>query len=155
VAKVPVVDRNEIIQTLTSDGPDEPFAKGVSFWRPDRRLDRPHAKIVERHVERRRENRISVVNDKPVWMWVGENLPELLRCPFGSRMIRHVEVQNPARADLHRHEHVEDLEGCGDRDEEIAGNDRLGVVSDEGRPTLISTSPARVISGQVFPDRPW
>lgn len=58
-------------------------------------------------------------------MQISENLPELLRRPFGGQMGGHIEVQNPARADLHRHEHIKDSERRGDRNEEIAGDNPL------------------------------
>jgi hypothetical protein len=50
-SQVPVIDRNQIIQTLTSDGPDEPLAISIGFRSPNRRSDRSHSKILQRRVE--------------------------------------------------------------------------------------------------------
>jgi hypothetical protein len=151
---VPLVDRNQIIQAFAPDRPDEPFAIRVRLGSEDRRSDRSHAKVLQGSIERRREDRIAIVNDEPVWMRIGENLPALLRGPFGGGMMGHIEVQNPPRADLHRDEDAEDLKLYGDRHQKIAGDDRLGLILDEGRPTLIATSTAGLVSIQVFSDRP-
>lgn len=50
-AQVLLVDRNQVIQTLAPDGPDEPFAIGVGFGSADRRSDRSRTKILQRCVE--------------------------------------------------------------------------------------------------------
>ena len=55
-----------------------------------------------------------------------------LNGPFRGRVRGHVAVQDPARADLHRNEDVQDTECRRDRHEEIAGYDGLGMVADEG-----------------------
>ena len=66
------------------------------------------------------------MKDESVQMRLRENLPKLLRGPFSGRVARHIAVQNPSRADLHRDEHIENPERGGDGHEEVAGDDRLG-----------------------------
>ena len=65
-----------------------------------------------------------------------ERLPELLRPPFRRRVRGHVVMQDPTGAQFHDHEHVQCTEGGGDHHEEVAGRDHLGMVADEGEPTL-------------------
>lgn len=50
-AQVPVVDWNQIIQTLTADRSDEQFAKRVRCRSANRRSNRSYAKILQRCVE--------------------------------------------------------------------------------------------------------
>jgi hypothetical protein len=57
------------------------------------------------------------------------------------RMIGDVDVQNAARTNFHRDEHIEHAKRRSDRDQEIASDNRLCMVSYECCPTLI-TSPA-------------
>ena len=55
-------------------------------------------------------------------------------------------------------DHYKDVElakGCGDDEEEVARNDRTGVIAQEGRPTLIATRQTRWARGHVLSDRPW
>src|ERR1700680_2488869 len=59
---------------------------------------------------------------------------QLLHHPGGRRLASHVEVQNRAATVFDDEEAGEQLEGQrGDR-EEIAGDDGLAVVGEEGRP---------------------
>ena len=154
-AQVSFIDGNEIIQTFASNGPNKSFAEGICFGRSNRGSDRPHAEILQRRIKRGRENGIAIVNDEFVRMRIGEDLPELLRGPFGGRMTRHVEVQNPPRSDLHRYEYIEDLKGRGDRHEEVAGHDSLGMVPNKRRPALVVASASGPLLRQVLPNGPW
>jgi len=81
-------------------------------------------------------------------MRIGENLPELLRGPFGGWVIGYIDMQNPARADLHRDQHVENLKRRSDRHEKIARNDRFRMIPDKRRPAL----GARAQSDAAFPN---
>jgi hypothetical protein len=68
------------------------------------------------------------VDEQTVGVIEGQKLAELLGGPFRGRMFSHVAMQNSARADLHRHEDIENPEIRGYRNEEIAGDDGLGVI---------------------------
>jgi hypothetical protein len=52
-------------------------------------------------------------------------------------------MQQPARAMMDHHQHMEQPEGRRHRDEEIIGDDCLGVVAQERGPTLIAAWVAR------------
>ena|SRR6202035_1783910 len=93
-AKVPFVPRDEVIHTLPADGPNESFAEGIRFWGLDGCFQHSHSEIVQRQIERRRKDRIVIVNDEPVWMDVCEDFSELLDGPFRSGMSRDITKQD-------------------------------------------------------------
>ena len=105
-----------------------------------------------------RELPVSVPDQKPVFMVAGDRFSQLLQCPFAARMGRHVTVENLPRGMLDHHEHIENLERRGDRDEEITGHDRVGVIPYERAPALIGVPTFRAIVGplwHVLADRAW
>jgi len=104
--KVPFVHRKDVIHTLPADGPNESFAEGIRFWGLDRRFQHSHSEIVQHQIERRRKNRVVIVNDEPVRMDVCENFSELLGGPFRGGMSCDITVQNSPRADFHRYEDI-------------------------------------------------
>jgi hypothetical protein len=67
---------------------------------------------------------------------------ELLPCPLCRWMIGDVRVQDPAGADLHRDEHIEDLGRRRHRSKEIAGDNGVGVVLNKCTPPLPNWRPA-------------
>lgn len=66
----------------------------------------------------------------------GDDLSELLECAVSGGVSRNVEVSDPARSDFQDHEDVEHSKCGSDRDEEVAGQNALGMVADERHPTL-------------------
>jgi hypothetical protein len=74
-----------------------------------------------------------------------QEFPELLARPVGGRMSGDIAVQNAPRPDLHCNKHIQDLKRSSNGREEIAGDDRAGVVLEEGRPALTHGSPGTVL----------
>src|ERR1700694_4341843 len=62
-----------------------------------------------------------------------------------------VAMQNPAAADLHDEQHVQDLETSRDRDQKVAGDDRLSVIVNKGPPMLRRSSPWTLAAGVLRP----
>src|ERR1700716_124275 len=62
-----------------------------------------------------------------------------------------VAVQNPATADLHDQQHVQDLEASRDRDQKVTGDDRLSVIVNKGPPMLRRSSPWTLAAGLPRP----
>src|SRR3979411_2371328 len=60
-------------------------------------------------------------------------IPQLLHDPRGCRLASHVDVQDPPTG-FEYEEARDQLEGQRGDGEEIAGDDRLAVVGEEGRP---------------------
>jgi len=71
--QVPLIEWDEIVQALPSDGPDVSFAMSICRWRLNRCSKYSHTEVVQRQIERRRKDRIAIVNNKPVRMDVCEN----------------------------------------------------------------------------------
>jgi len=49
-SQVPLVDRDEIVQALPPNGPDQSFAEGICRGRLNRRSKYSHAEVVQRQV---------------------------------------------------------------------------------------------------------
>ena len=131
--EVPLVDRDEVVETLAADGPDQPFAESVGCRGSRRSLQDVDAEAVQFGIEARRKDPVAVVNQKAVRVVGNEKLAELPDGPVGGRMSGDVGVQNAAGVDLHREEYIQNPERCGDRDKEIAGrvidHDAFSVVA--------------------------
>ena len=107
---MPLVDRNQKIETLSTNCSNQPLTERIRLGSSDRRLQRAYAKAVQRLIESQRKNAVPVVNDESVWMIEGQEFPELLYRPLGGRMFGHIAMQNSARTDFHRSKHVQDPE---------------------------------------------
>ena len=73
-------------------------------------------------------------------MIVFKRFSELLDGPFRSWMIGHVGVENSAGADVHRDEYVKHAKGRCDGNQKVAGDDRLRVILNKGRPARASAA---------------
>src|SRR5271165_6066359 len=90
-----------------------------------------------------REDRISIMQQVSVGVAEAHRLPQLLESPGGGRVGRDVQMQEAARAVVHYHQHVDQAEGCGDRDKKIASDDRLRVIVQERGPALVAARSSR------------
>ena len=59
---VRLAPRNHEIETLTSDGADQPLAEGVGLWRPHRRLDDRESHRHNRAINALRVNAVVIVH---------------------------------------------------------------------------------------------
>jgi hypothetical protein len=118
--EVPLVDGNQVVETLPSDGADQPFAERVGGRRSRRSLQDVHAAGFQFGVEASGKDPVAVVDQESVGMVNGEKFAELLDGPVGGRMRCDVGVQNAAGVDLHGDEYVQNPESRGDRHEEVA-----------------------------------
>src|SRR5688500_8888125 len=103
----------------------------------------PHAHGGYLFIHFLRENAVLVVNELSIRMTAWECLPELLRGPFRRRVGGHIVMKDSSGAQLDDSEYIQPAERCGDHNEEIAGSDPLGMVADEGQPTLLWIGRAR------------
>ena len=148
-----LVEGDEIVQALPSDGPDQSFAEAIGRWRLNRCSNYSHAEVVQRQIERRRKDRIAIVYDKPVGMQVRKNFSELLGRPFCGRMSRDITMPYPPLADFHRYEDVQSPEAQRDGYKEVTSHNRFRFVPNERCPALIGAS-VWMFSIQVFLDGP-
>jgi len=82
------------------------------------------------------------VNEKAMRSLARDRGAELLDGPLGGRMGSDVPVRDAARTDLQHDENVQDSEAAGHRHEEVAGQDGVRVIPDEGRPPLSGSTAA-------------
>jgi hypothetical protein len=61
---------------------------------------------------------------------------KLLQRPSGGRMGRDIAVHNPPRANFHQDKDVQLAKAYRHHDEEIAGQQRSGVIANEAAPAL-------------------
>src|SRR5215471_3840505 len=150
------VERKQEVETFATKAAAESFAHRVRLWGPQRRPHNPYTQIGKTSVDIRREYAVAIVDDKAVGMVARQRFPELRQRPFRRGMGRGVEVENLAGSDLHDDENVEGPEGGGDHHEEVAGYHDLGMIADEGQPTLFRVRRAhRTLSAEVLADGAW
>ena len=124
------------IQTFPSNGSNQALAVGVRFRATNRRFQDADTVPGQRIVQARREDRITVVNEKSVRMVAWKSLAELLKGPLSGRMCGDVDVNETTGIDLHYSEDVQDSETCRDHGEEVTGDNRFRVIADERGPAL-------------------
>ena len=77
-SQVPLTERNEPIQTLSPQAPDQPFAKGIRFWRSNGSLENSNSKGLDAAVQIHRENTRPIADQPTVSVVTGDGFPELL-----------------------------------------------------------------------------
>ena len=96
------------------------------------------AETGHRLIESNGEDGVVVVKDKPVGMVRRYSFAQLLEGPGCTGMGRRVDVNHLATGMFHDHKYIQDSESGGGDDAEVAGDNGLGVILKEGRPTLIA-----------------
>lgn len=85
--------------------------------------------VLDRYVHTSGENAVSIVTQIPTITLQVDRFSQLLQRPSRRRMVRDIEMQQPARAVVDHHEKADQPEARRDRYEEVAGDNCLGVVS--------------------------
>jgi len=88
--------------------------------------------------QRRRQHR--AVDNVTVGM-TEQKLPELLGGPLGGRVLSDVAVQDPARSNFHCDEDVQHAKARRNRNEEVTGDNGVGMIPNENGPALAGASP--------------
>jgi len=139
-----LTDRNQEIQALAAECPQQPFTIAIRHGSLDRRPKDLDTHRGDGRVQPRRVDVIPIVEHEPVAMRGRQDLPELLQGPGGGRVGGGVDAEQAATADLKRDKDVQEAERCGDHETEVTGDERLGVIPDERRPQL--PGPAGLVS---------
>ena len=135
-AQMFLVQRNHEIQTLPPYASHQTFAMGVRFWCSHGCVQHPQSKSLELLVHLSREDRVTVTDQETVRMITWDCFAKLLQGP-GCRWMRgDVAMHDAPCPDLHQEEHIESSEPSGYHDQEIAGDDGLGVIADKRPPVL-------------------
>src|SRR6516164_6965388 len=147
---------NQEVETFATKAAAQSLAHRVCLGGSHRCPQNSNSQVRETLVELMSEDAIAIVDDEAIGMITRQRFPELLQCPFRRGMGRGVEVENLAGSDLHDDENVEGPEGGGDHHEEVAGYHDLGMIADEGQPTLFRVRRAhRTLSAEVLADGAW
>jgi len=100
------------------------------------------------------KNTIAIVKQVFVSPFKSDGLAKLLKRPGGSWMGRDVAMDQAPAAVLDNHEHIQQQERDGDGNKEVAGNDSLGVKTQERRPAQVASWSAWRTLRQVLAHRP-
>ena len=111
-------------------------------------MQHPESKSVELMVHLCREDRVTVMDQETAGMIARNRFAKLLQGP-GCRWMRgDVAMHDAPCPDLHQEEHIESSEPSSHHDQEIAGDDGLGMIADTS-----SSSAKRSSGGLVAPVR--
>jgi hypothetical protein len=92
--KMPLIEDDDVVQTLAPDRADDAFDVGILPGRARCRADRREAEGLDCPTERCVEGRVAVVEEEPRVREVGEGLAELLSGPSGRGVLRHIDMQD-------------------------------------------------------------
>lgn len=105
-----LAERNEEVQTLPAERPQESLTVCICHRRLDGRSEDPDTHGRHSRIQPWRIDAVPVMEDESVAVGCGEDLPELLESPRGGRVGGRIVVAQPAAADF---ECGKDLAGCG------------------------------------------
>jgi hypothetical protein len=131
-------DNQQVIETVLSDGPHEPFGKGVRPRRGDRSLYGPDANRGEYRVEAAGELGIPVADEEskasPSPFEVGGEVAGHLGKPGTIGMGRDPEQVHPSSIDLDDEQHVEASKCDRVNREEVSGQNSFGLGTEKLAP---------------------
>ena len=128
---------NQPIEALPANGPDHSFANRIGLWTSRWRFQYRDAELRDRLVKMVREDTITIMQQVFVTVLKSNGLTQLLQRPGSTRMRCDVAMDQPPAAVLDHHEDVQQPKRGGDGDQEIAGNDPLGMQAQERRPAQV------------------
>jgi hypothetical protein len=119
-AEVTFVERDQPIQAFPPDRPDHAFTVGVGLGCSHGCLQYAQPHRSDRTVNGWRADRIAVVDQETMRGLAGDRGPTLLDRPVLRRMLGHVPMDDPPRADVELDKYIEDAEADRDRGEEVS-----------------------------------
>ena len=99
--------------------------------------------------------RISVVQQVAIGIVKPDRLPQLLQRPLRSRMFGDIEMKQTSGSDLERNEYIKDTEAYRHGNEEVAVDNSVCMVAEEGGPALILAAARAQRLPDVFSNRAW
>jgi hypothetical protein len=134
---------NQPIEALPTNGPDHSFANRIGLWTSRWRFQHRDAELRDRLVKMVRKDTVTIVKQVFVTVLKSNGLTQLLQRPGSTRMRCDVAMDQAPAAVLDHHEHVQQPKRGGDGDQEIAGNDPLGMQAQERRPAQVPSRSTR------------
>lgn len=135
-AQVPLVENNDVIETISAYGSDNSFNEGILPWRA-RRCDNPlDIQTSYPTLNLLTINRIPITQ-QIAWSGIERKFLHQLRCcPLGSRVVCHVEVHNPATVMAKHDEYIEHSKSGGGHCKEIHRCQTLCMITEKSSPCL-------------------
>jgi hypothetical protein len=110
-AEMALAQRDHEIQAFAPHRSDQPFTIRICLWSSHWRAQNLQVEVIlQLLVQLPREDRIAIVDQELIRMVARDGFAELLHCPGGGRMSRHVVVEDTPAADFHCEEDIEHLE---------------------------------------------
>lgn len=146
--------RDEPVQALSSDRPDHPLADRVRHRAVRRCLEGLQPNSLNDIVQLAGEDAVAIVNQVLVSSVIPERVAQLLARPARTRVCGDIAVNQSPRLLLDDYEYVQQPKRTRHGNEEVAGHDRLRMVSEECRPALVASGTAGRGCREIFPHRP-
>ena len=124
--------RNQSVQTFPSNRADDALADRIAYRAARWSFQDSDLEPANRLIEMFGKDAVAIVNQEFVPVFVPDRLTQLLQRPSGTRMRCDVAMDQTTAAMLEHYEHIQQAKRCGDSDEEVAGNDSLGVQAQKG-----------------------
>jgi hypothetical protein len=71
------------------------------------------------------------MDEEPIWVVSRDRGAQLLHGPWRRGVSGHIDMYNASGRVFYDHEHVEEAKGCDHHHTKVAGNDRLGMMTDK------------------------
>ena len=130
------MEHHHMIEAFATNGANHPLDIGSLPRRARYRQDFANAHVSQVFSEVIAKDRIAVAQEVARELGKGKCLAQLLSRPLRGREGGHIEVQNAALVMGQHQEHVKDLEPDGGHGEEVDRDQLLGMVLQEGAPSL-------------------
>ena len=110
---MPFIQHDQPIQAFSADRADQALAERIRLRASHRRLQYRQTHRRHRVIDGGCVNTVAVVDQKSLGLIAGHNRAELLDRPRGRRMLGHVPMHDPTRADIQDHEDIHRTAGGG------------------------------------------
>jgi hypothetical protein len=135
-AQVALAEHDQMVETLASDGADEPFDEGILPGTPGRRKDLIDAQALHAAPEGFAEDSVAITQQVRGRGVVREGVDDLLRRPGRGRVLGDVEVHHASPVMSEDEKHEEHAQAHGGHGEEVDRHQVVDVVGEERPPRL-------------------
>ena len=137
--KLALVDRNYMIQAVSSQAGNPSFGESALPWRSKRSANLFESKPIDPSTELHPVDLVIVANQKTTRQIECAGLDYLLSCPRCRRMLGHVEVEDSSPLKAQYKEHIDDAKGLGRHHGKINREGLVQMIAYERRPSLPRT----------------
>ena len=112
--------RNQPVEALAANGPDEPFANRIRRRTSRRRFQYFDSEFRDRRVEVCGKNAIAIMQQVFVPLLQSNRITQLLQRPSRSRVRGDIAMNHASTAMLDDHEYIQLSQGYGDGEEKVS-----------------------------------